>query len=241
MVGWTPDGEAILYASTAERPFAARPWLWAVSPTAACRGRLPFGPASGSSPTARAAAMVLGRNTADPARWKRYRGGTAGDLWIDPSGTGEFHAADHAGRQPGQPVLGRRPRLLPVRPRGRRQRLLLPARRLGPAPPHRPRRLLRPPPEQPTARGWSTTPAPTCTCSTRPPTSRARLAIDLASSRTQRNRRFVPAGTFLHSATLSPDGAGLAITTPRQGVHASPTGTARSASTASPTACATGC
>ncbi|MDO8941641.1 MAG: hypothetical protein Q7U75_00580, partial [Desulfobacterales bacterium] len=86
---WTSSGR-ILYANNAGQPFQQLIHLYTIDPTGGEPERLNYGPA-------RAAAfgpdgsVLLGRNIGDPARWKRYRGGTAGQLWIDSAGSGEFH------------------------------------------------------------------------------------------------------------------------------------------------------
>jgi tricorn protease len=91
VLGWTPDGQSILFASTygqfhpqeyAIFRVAAAARNGAVEPVAVGPARsIAFGPAG---------QVVIGRNTGDPARWKRYRGGTAGHLWIDRQGDGQF-------------------------------------------------------------------------------------------------------------------------------------------------------
>src|SRR5205085_1293008 len=53
-------------------------------------------------------AKVIGRNTADPARWKRYRGGTAGSIWVDAAGGGEFKRLALAGNVTSPMWLGNR-------------------------------------------------------------------------------------------------------------------------------------
>ncbi|MFP5502889.1 MAG: S41 family peptidase [Candidatus Sericytochromatia bacterium] len=89
VVGWTPDGASILFASNARQAFARETALFKVGREGGEPEMLPYGPARhiGFGPGGR---MVLGRNTMDPARWKRYRGGTAGELWIDRAGDGQF-------------------------------------------------------------------------------------------------------------------------------------------------------
>jgi tricorn protease len=89
VIGWTPGGDRILFASDAGQPFERVPAVLALRP----EGGLPepwpvghgvsitFGPGGRSA---------VGRNNNDPARWKRYRGGTAGDIWVDPKGDGQF-------------------------------------------------------------------------------------------------------------------------------------------------------
>ncbi|MGH2516320.1 MAG: S41 family peptidase, partial [Ktedonobacterales bacterium] len=89
VIAWRPDNSAILYESPAGQPSRRMHVLHAVSPQGGEPSVLPYGIAH-SIAFGPNGAVVLGRNTSEPAFWKRYRGGTAGYLWIDASGSGEF-------------------------------------------------------------------------------------------------------------------------------------------------------
>jgi tricorn protease len=96
VVGWH-EGR-ILFASGAGEAFGVA-WIWTIPPEGGQPERLAYGPAYhiafGSN-----GGVVLGRHTVrDPARWKRYRGGTAGRLWIDPNGSGDFRPLEPAPAQ----------------------------------------------------------------------------------------------------------------------------------------------
>ena len=86
--GWTPEGRVLL-CSNHGQPFFRNWHAYTLGIEGGEPERIELGQinhlAFGSG-----GRRVIGRNTIDPARWKRYRGGTAGHLWIDASGTGAF-------------------------------------------------------------------------------------------------------------------------------------------------------
>jgi tricorn protease len=90
VLGWSPTGDAVLYASSAGQMSAHYEVIYAVSPQGGLPRQLPYGAANEISygPTG---GVVLGRNIREAAYWKRYRGGTIGHLWCDRDGSGTFH------------------------------------------------------------------------------------------------------------------------------------------------------
>ncbi len=85
-VCWKDD--KIIYASTAGSFTPRELYLWTVGLDGMPPVRLNYGPARAISFGKQG--VILGRNTSDPARWKRYRGGTAGYFLIDTQGRGIF-------------------------------------------------------------------------------------------------------------------------------------------------------
>jgi len=86
VVGYSPDGHWIYYTSNEGQPFARLHALGRVPAQGGPTQRLQLGPAAWLSFEPGGPGRVLGRHTWDPARWKRYRGGTAGQFWVDPKG-----------------------------------------------------------------------------------------------------------------------------------------------------------
>lgn len=89
VLGWTPDSDAIVFASNAGQPFRHLTPLYTISPNGGQPQPLAYGPA-GSISFGPNGGVVLGRRRQEMAYWKRYRGGTAGDIWIDEAGRGQF-------------------------------------------------------------------------------------------------------------------------------------------------------
>ncbi|HXW80389.1 MAG TPA: PDZ domain-containing protein [Acidimicrobiales bacterium] len=86
---WAPDGR-VVYATDAGQPFSALSMAYAISTEGPDPAEpLPYGPVRDAS-YGPSGGVVIGRNTADPALWKRYRGGRAGAIWIDRAGSGAF-------------------------------------------------------------------------------------------------------------------------------------------------------
>lgn len=89
VVGWDKSGARVLFSSNAGSPFFRFLHIYSVAVTKDEPRLVPVGPASEIS-YGPGKGVVIGRNVSDPARWKRYRGGRVGDIWIDVKGDRQF-------------------------------------------------------------------------------------------------------------------------------------------------------
>ncbi|MGD6745568.1 S41 family peptidase [Streptomyces sp. BH106] len=88
--GWTADGR-VLATTTHGQASLRRSWARAVPLDGGPAETLPYGPVGGVAFGPGSQVLLLSAPMGrEAAWWKRYRGGTAGKLWIDRSGEGDF-------------------------------------------------------------------------------------------------------------------------------------------------------
>lgn len=89
--GWSADGQAIRFCGGHRSVHGlADAMLYEVPRAGGPISTIALGPARTLSLEPNGSGRVLGRNTTQNSRWKRYRGGTAGEIWVAPHGDHSF-------------------------------------------------------------------------------------------------------------------------------------------------------
>lgn len=87
--GWSKNGNYIYYSSCFQEPFYKNSTLYKIHKNGGLPEKMNLGHGKHISFGSKNRS-VIGRNTLGIERWKRYRGGTAGKLWIDDKGKGNY-------------------------------------------------------------------------------------------------------------------------------------------------------
>ena len=209
IAAWAPDGESVVVVSDHDQPFAGFTHLWTVPIDGGPAAGMPVGHAW-SMTHLPSGGMALGRNAFDPARWKRYRGGRAGQIWADRDGSGEFQPlVDLAGNLADPMAVGSRVfflsdhegvgNLYSVTPTGRNIRRHT----------HHEDFYVRYPSSDGRrivhhAGGDLHLTDPSADVS-------ERIDVRIPSARPQRNRRFISPGRFVESFELHPEGHSIVM------------------------------
>nr|MBA3799581.1 PDZ domain-containing protein [Geodermatophilaceae bacterium] len=89
VTGWASEGEVMVLSSTGESD-PVRMFAHAVPVDGGPSRRLPYGWAGDVAVGPDNGVLLSSYFWTEPARWKRYRGGTASQLWLDLEGSGTF-------------------------------------------------------------------------------------------------------------------------------------------------------
>jgi tricorn protease len=109
VAAWKPDGRSVIAATDHAQPFVGWTHLVELPVDGGPPSPLGIGPAFSITFAPNGRARAIGRNGFDPARWKRYRGGRAGTIWVDRRGDGEYEPLIDLGGNLADPMwMGRR-------------------------------------------------------------------------------------------------------------------------------------
>jgi len=94
VVGWTPDGAAVLFRSSRSDPHRSTE-LYRVPVEGGDPEMLPLGWAARISIDPASGLWAFNRKSRERRTWKRYRGGTATDIWVGDPKKADFHQVTH--------------------------------------------------------------------------------------------------------------------------------------------------